>query len=325
VNQSISDFQYDVCLSFARENRVYVAAVADALKHSGIRVFYDDYEQITLWGKDLYVHLDWVYQRASRYCVLFASKEYAKKVWTNHERIGAQARAIEENREYILPVRFDNTEIPGLRKTVHYIDLQDVPPEGLAALIVKKLGQRIRTNFLPPEPDRLLDALGLDEEDERQEAIFHASAFLTTLNRMTEEERSLVFSIFCNGCPAELPDNIHISVDLLRRITDLAPSEALNTLRQLSSLGFEHEVRSDEDHDETLALRWNNFMIYEDELVLKDATTLLVNEMLEIVTENHCAQCGAKKLQNLDFSALATVTAEADEHPLADEDSSLGQ
>jgi hypothetical protein len=66
-----------------------------------------------LWGKDLYEHLDWIYQKAARYCVLFASEAYANKVWTTHERRSAQARALQSNQEYVLPVRFDDTEIPG--------------------------------------------------------------------------------------------------------------------------------------------------------------------------------------------------------------------
>lgn len=107
------EFKYDVCLSFAGEQRDYVAEVAQRLIDAGVRVFYDDAEKIDLWGKDLYVHLDWIYRKAARYCVLFASDDYAKKVWTNHERQSAQARAIEENTEYILPVRFDDTEVPG--------------------------------------------------------------------------------------------------------------------------------------------------------------------------------------------------------------------
>jgi hypothetical protein len=67
-----------------------------------------------LWGKDLYEHLDYIYGRAARYCVLFISNDYAKKVWTTHERRSAQARALEEHEEYILPARFDDTEVPAL-------------------------------------------------------------------------------------------------------------------------------------------------------------------------------------------------------------------
>jgi hypothetical protein len=135
-----ASFEFDVALSFAGEDRDYVAQIAERLRNQDVRVFYDTYEQATLWGKNLYDHLDRVYRRDARYCVLFISKHYAKKVWTNHERQSAQARALEENREYVLPVRFDDTEIPGLRSTIGYIDAQHTPPDNLTELILQKLG-----------------------------------------------------------------------------------------------------------------------------------------------------------------------------------------
>jgi hypothetical protein len=84
--------RYDVALSFAGEQRAYVEQVARSLKDVGVKVFYDDYEKVSLWGKDLYTHLDYVYRQASRYCVVFISKDYATKVWTNHERARALKR-----------------------------------------------------------------------------------------------------------------------------------------------------------------------------------------------------------------------------------------
>jgi hypothetical protein len=85
---------YDICLSFAGEERFFVERVAESLQEMGIRVFYDSYEKVTLWGKNLYDHLDFVYSQAARYYVLFVSKSYAAKVWTNHERKSAQERAL---------------------------------------------------------------------------------------------------------------------------------------------------------------------------------------------------------------------------------------
>ncbi len=134
-----STFDYDVSLSFAGEQRKFVEEVADELVQAGVRVFYDDYEKVGLWGKDLYEHLDHIYRRSARFCLMFASAEYASKVWTTHERRSAQARALTENSEYILPARFDDTEIPGLRPTVAYIDLKKTTPHELAALVVDKL------------------------------------------------------------------------------------------------------------------------------------------------------------------------------------------
>lgn len=130
---------YDVILSFAGEDRAYVAAVAEELRNRGVRVFYDEYERTSLWGKDLYAHLDHVYRKAGRYCVLFISTHYAEKVWTNHERVSAQARALESASEYVLPVRFDSTEIPGLRPTIGYLDLGSLTPVDLADMICEKL------------------------------------------------------------------------------------------------------------------------------------------------------------------------------------------
>lgn len=104
-------------------------------------------------GKDLYEHLDYVYQRAARYCVLFASEHYARKVWTSHERKSAQARALHENEEYILPVRFDDTEIPGLRSTVAYVDARATTPDELIALILEKLNTPPRQTAFAPAGD----------------------------------------------------------------------------------------------------------------------------------------------------------------------------
>lgn len=131
--------KYDIALSFAGEEREYVDQVANILKERGVRVFYDLFEEAELWGKDLYVHLSEVYQKQAQFTVMFISKAYAKKLWTNHERNAAQARAFQEAQEYILPARFDDTEIPGVPPTVGYISLEGRTPENLVSLITKKI------------------------------------------------------------------------------------------------------------------------------------------------------------------------------------------
>ncbi len=42
ANRAERDFQYDVCLSFAGDDRRYVKAVAKELISKGVRVFYDE-------------------------------------------------------------------------------------------------------------------------------------------------------------------------------------------------------------------------------------------------------------------------------------------
>lgn len=131
--------EYDVAFSFAGEDRKYVEAVAQELIKSGIRVFYDNFETVNLWGKDLYTHLQNVYQKQAKYTVIFISENYAKKLWTNHERKMAQARAFTESREYILPARFDDTEIEGITSTIGYIDLRNFTPQDFSNLIRQKV------------------------------------------------------------------------------------------------------------------------------------------------------------------------------------------
>lgn len=132
-------YKYDVALSFAGENREYVEGVATHLKSSGINVFYDLFEQVELWGKDLYTHLDDIYRNKARFCVIFISEFYQRKSWTNHERKSAQARAFQKKEEYILFARFDDTEIPGVRPTVGYISLREFTPEQFAQIVIQKL------------------------------------------------------------------------------------------------------------------------------------------------------------------------------------------
>lgn len=62
---------YDVGLSFAGEDRHYARQVAESLREKGIRVFYDEFEEANLWGKDLYQYLCDIYKNKIRNIQLF--------------------------------------------------------------------------------------------------------------------------------------------------------------------------------------------------------------------------------------------------------------
>jgi hypothetical protein len=136
----VSDsYRYDVTVSFAGEDRPTVEDLVRLLRRNGVRVFYDAWEQADLWGKDLYQHLDSIYRTAARYCVIFVSEHYVKKAWTKHELKSAQARAFAENVEYILPVRLDDTQLPGLPPTVAYLDARNTSLSAICQLLLLKL------------------------------------------------------------------------------------------------------------------------------------------------------------------------------------------
>lgn len=132
---------YDLALSFAGEDREAAQALADALRQHDISVFYDAFERADLWGKDLYAHLSDVYRNRARFCVMFISRHYEQNLWTNHERKAAQERAFRERQEYILPVRLDDTELPGLLGTTSYVDHRTTTTEEIVNLLRDKLGR----------------------------------------------------------------------------------------------------------------------------------------------------------------------------------------
>jgi hypothetical protein len=133
------EYEYDIALSFAGEDRKVAESLAHLLRDDGVGVFYDMYEKAALWGKDLYQHLQTVYRDKARYCIIFVSEAYARKLWTKHELRQAQTRAFRDNSEYILPVRLDDTEVPGLNATVGYIDLRQHGIPELHKVVIEKL------------------------------------------------------------------------------------------------------------------------------------------------------------------------------------------
>lgn len=130
---------FDVAISFAGTERECAEQLATMLKDAGFSVFYDDFYPEYLWGKNLVDTFDEIFRKRARYCVIFVSKEYKERVWTNHERQSAQARALtEKGKEYILPIKVDETELDGIPPTIGYVDLGK-GIKRIGDLLVKKL------------------------------------------------------------------------------------------------------------------------------------------------------------------------------------------
>lgn len=157
--------KYDIALSFAGEDRPFLEEVAEILRDSGIKVFYDGFEDSNLWGKNSYTYLKEIYRDKSRYTIMFCSKHYADKRWTNHERESAQERALRENFEYILRARFDDTDIPGLPETTAYINLEGKTPFEFCLIVGKKLNLRIKKKNKANQTLNESVSEILDEED----------------------------------------------------------------------------------------------------------------------------------------------------------------
>jgi hypothetical protein len=133
--------EYDVCLSFADEQRDYVNEVATLLRDKNIRVFYDDFLGTRLLGEDLIEYFDKIFRLRSRYCVVFISAEYATKRWTTQEWRSILNRAFHSPGVYVLPVRFDDTDLPGAPDTVFSLDARTASPAELADGLYARITQ----------------------------------------------------------------------------------------------------------------------------------------------------------------------------------------
>ena len=134
--------RYEVALSFAGEQRLYVEEVARTLQSRGVSVFYDEFETVRLWGTHLAEELQSVYEGRASLAVMFISPDYVQRMWPRHERRAILSRAVEDRGEYVLPVRFDDSEVPGLFRDLVYLRAENHPPAELAAMIAEKLGIR---------------------------------------------------------------------------------------------------------------------------------------------------------------------------------------
>jgi hypothetical protein len=139
----VTESLYDVAISFAGDDRSTARDLATQLLAGNYRVFYDEFQQADLWGEDLAQKLAAIYGEQSRYCVIIVSASYAAKVWTRLEFRAAVASALfaGDRDAYVLPLRLDDTQLPGLLPTIGYLDLRNLALEDVARLLFQKIGK----------------------------------------------------------------------------------------------------------------------------------------------------------------------------------------
>lgn len=116
------EYDYDVAVSFAGEDRDRVLKLVRALEARGIEVFYDFNETARLWGKDVERELAQIYSQEARYMVLCLSNKYPVKDWSKFELEVGRRAAAKRTSDYLLPLRLERTLDPivGLRDTIGY-------------------------------------------------------------------------------------------------------------------------------------------------------------------------------------------------------------
>jgi hypothetical protein len=305
-----SESRYDVCLSFAGEHRKFVREVYEALTLHGVECFFDEPHQVELWGQDLAERFDEVFRKEAQFCVACVSQEWVDRTWPAHERRSALARMLEEP-GYLLPVRFDDTEVPGLSPTIGYLDGTLLSPEELASLITKKVKRRPRYTYLPPVPNRLFAALRIDpaDEDAQLRVLDQGGAFLDALVGLRDDERALVISILGSGCTCTLPDSTHIPLEHLLRQLNWTPERFLTAFRALRRLG-EFSVSGMQEQGPggnldalDLVLGWEP----RTPRAPSGPATDVANAMIREAGYQACGDCHSEALKRLDFSRTSSM------------------
>ena len=208
--------------------------------------------------------------------------------------------------------------MPGLLPTIGYLDLQQFAPDQLADLIVEKVGSRKREFYLPPEPDLLYALVGADAEEERDFVSSMARNFLEALRRMSDDEKRVVLHAFLLGCPAELPNNVHLAADLLRRYTEFPVSKIMRILGNLRSLGFSSSMREESHEGSEEAGTSPHQVIVLEYVVMRipdgGNATEVARNMVHGGGRGYCQEHAMEALVRADFSQLSSNTTQQDTH-----------
>jgi len=133
--------RFRVALSYPGEHRGFVSRVAERLsaRLGRDRVLYDKYHEAEFARIGLDTHLQHLYHDESELIVVFLSANYERKEWCGLEWRAIRDVIKQRRESAVVPVRFDNTEIPGLFSTDGSLPVDDREPEAIADLILQRL------------------------------------------------------------------------------------------------------------------------------------------------------------------------------------------
>lgn len=133
--------RFQVALSFPGEKRDYVVQVADALAAAlgKEKVFYDQWYTAELSRPNLDTYLQKIYHDEAVLVVPFLCADYEHKQWCGLEWRAIRDLLKQRADDNIMPLRFDDTHIPGLFSIDGYIDLRQYDPIKTVEFILQRL------------------------------------------------------------------------------------------------------------------------------------------------------------------------------------------
>lgn len=139
--ESSINSRYDVVFSLAGEQKKLGHDIKNILNEKGLNCWIYTERESELVGVDMSIFLEDLFMNKSHNCVIIISKEYISKKWTGLERKYIISRWMNDN-EYIIPIQYDISKLPGLPDIIGYIPLNNRSANELASIILDKVKNR---------------------------------------------------------------------------------------------------------------------------------------------------------------------------------------
>ncbi|MCX7017274.1 MAG: TIR domain-containing protein [Candidatus Sumerlaeota bacterium] len=139
----LREIRFKVAMSFAGEQRAYVAKVVDALRPTlGVdAIFYDHDYQAQLARPNLDTLLQDIYRNQSELIVVFLCAEYAEKQWCGLEWRAVRDIIKSKDNDRVMFVRFDDMPVDGVFSIDGYIDARTFGAQDVASFITQRLAR----------------------------------------------------------------------------------------------------------------------------------------------------------------------------------------
>jgi hypothetical protein len=117
------DFEFDIAISFAGENRALAKHIAEQLLSLDVQVFYDENFETNYLGKAWSKEFTRIFGLASRYVLCLLDDHHQGKIWPTFER---EVFAPRVQKGEVIPVFLDDSPIVGIPKDVVGIEFKDM-------------------------------------------------------------------------------------------------------------------------------------------------------------------------------------------------------
>ena len=121
------DFEFEVALSFAGENRELAQFISETLTILDVSNFYDEMFEANFLGKAWSDQFQSIFSERSKYVVTLLDKHHAKKIWPTFEREHFAPRIADES---VIPIFLDDTKFVGIPRDligIHFLFQPDQP------------------------------------------------------------------------------------------------------------------------------------------------------------------------------------------------------